>query len=165
MFNKTETENLSKRELYSQILTESPHYWSGHWLTALSNSASYLFQHLPDINWVGFYLLNDKKLILGPFQGKPACTEIQIGRGVCGAAAKMRQTIRVHDVDQFPDHIVCDSHSRSEIVIPLLHNGQLKGVLDVDSPIVGRFDFQDQLGLEQLSALLMQKIKFPDQIG
>jgi len=114
-----------------------------------------LFGALRDVNWAGFYLLKDGMLLLGPFQGKPACIRIPVGRGVCGTAAQTLQTQLVYDVHQFPGHIACDGASNSEIVIPLLHNGRLLGVLDIDSPVVGRFDADDQAGLEALSEMLV----------
>ena len=114
----------------------------------LANASALLWQILPDLNWAGFYLWRDGSLILGPFQGKPACTRILPGRGVCGTAAEKDQTVRVEDVHQFPGHIACDCASNSEIVIPLHRNGELYGVLDMDSPRLGRFTKEDQRGLE-----------------
>lgn len=105
-----------------------------------ANAAAVLWHRLPRLNWAGFYLLRDGELVLGPFQGKPACTRIALGRGVCGAAAARRQTLNVPDVARFPGHIACDSASRSELVVPLLRGGVLLGVLDLDSPEPARFD-------------------------
>lgn len=124
----------------------------------LANAAALLWQELPDINWAGFYLLEGGCLVLGPFQGKPACTEIPMGRGVCGTAAYKNSTQLVADVHQFPGHIACDSASNSEIVIPLRKNGCVIGVLDIDSPIFDRFTVQDQLGLEAFAEILQQYI-------
>lgn len=120
----------------------------------LSNAAALLNGALEDINWVGFYLIHKNELLLGPFQGKPACVHIPLGKGVCGTAAKEDTTQLVIDVHQFPGHIACDSASRSEIVIPLHHNGDVIAVLDIDSPYVGRFDALDQVGLEEVVRIL-----------
>ena len=124
-------------------------------LPVLSNAAALLWMSLDRINWAGFYLLSGDSLLLGPFQGKPACTVIRMGRGVCGTAAQRRRTQRVADVHAFPGHIACDSASASEIVIPLiLQDGRLIGVLDIDSPVPGRFAQEDQDGLEQFAEVL-----------
>lgn len=127
---------------------------------SLSNVTAAIYDQYKDINWVGFYLFDGKKLVLGPFQGKPACTRIEMGRGVCGAAALNRKTLRVEDVSQFSDHIVCDSASRSEIVVPLIQNGQLVGVLDVDSPLLARFAPDDQILFEAITDVLTQHLNF-----
>lgn len=116
-------------------------------ISTLANASALLFEALPDINWAGFYLLRGEMLHLGPFQGKTACTQIPLGRGVCGTAAATRQVQLVPDVEQFPGHIACDSASRSEIVIPILLEDTLFGVLDIDSPLCHRFDEQDAEGL------------------
>ena len=120
----------------------------------LANTSAILNQALRDINWVGFYLMEDGKLVLGPFQGKTACIEIRVGKGVCGNAVQKNQTMRVEDVLEFPGHIACDAASRSEIVVPIRKNGEIVGVLDIDSPIVGRFDKKDQAGLEAVVKIL-----------
>ncbi len=120
-----------------------------------ANTAALLFAALPDINWAGFYFLRGTELVLGPFQGKPACVRIGLGQGVCGAAAAQRRTLVVPDVQRFPGHITCDATSRAEIVVPLLEAGTLIGVLDIDSPVVGRFDEADARGLEALASLLV----------
>ncbi len=117
-----------------------------------ANLAALLFHGLPDLNWAGFYWLKDGGLVLGPFQGKPACVRIALGQGVCGAAAAARRTVVVPDVHAFPGHIACDSASESEIVVPVLQGGRLAGVLDLDSPRRGRFDEEDARGLEALVA-------------
>jgi GAF domain-containing protein len=115
------------------------------------NFAALIYDELPDVNWAGFYLATPSgELLLGPFAGRPACTRIPHGRGVCGAAATKRGTLVVDDVDAFADHIVCDSASRSEIVLPILRDGELFGVFDVDSPVVARFTAGDRAGLERL---------------
>lgn len=124
-------------------------------ISAMSNIAALLWEALPDINWAGFYLLKEDLLYLGPFQGKTACTLIPVGRGVCGTAAATRQLQLVPDVHQFPGHIACDSASNSEIVIPLMADGQLVGVMDIDSPLLNRFDEDDAHGLQAVCRLLM----------
>lgn len=123
-----------------------------------ANLSALLFMELERINWVGFYFLHGEELVLGPFQGKPACVRIAVGRGVCGAAAQTRQTQRVADVEQFSGHIACDSASRSELVIPLVKNGELLGVLDIDSPETERFSEQDQLELEEIARVYLESI-------
>jgi L-methionine (R)-S-oxide reductase len=123
-----------------------------------ANTAALLWHSLPDLNWAGVYRLAEDQLVLGPFQGKPACTRIQLGNGVCGTAAVTRTTQRVPDVHAFPGHIACDPASRSEIVVPLVKNGCLLGVLDLDSPRRNRFDAADQAGLEQVAAVLLRDL-------
>lgn len=127
----------------------------------LANASALLWQTLPDLNWAGFYRLVGNELVLGPFQGKPACVRIAIGKGVCGTAATRRETVLVPDVHQFPGHIACDAASRSEIVVPLLKDGKLLGVLDLDSPKPDRFDQQDQAGLESLAKRLIAATDWP----
>ncbi len=117
----------------------------------LANAAALLWQHLPQINWAGFYKMDGGKLVLGPFQGKPACILIPVGRGVCGTAVAEDRTQLVFDVHQFPGHIACDSASNSEIVVPIHVNGAVWGVLDIDSPFVGRFTEADRSGLEDFA--------------
>jgi len=125
----------------------------------LSNASALLNQFLDRINWVGFYLMDPNgELVLGPFQGLPACVRIPLGKGVCGTSALKKETIRVEDVHQFPGHIACDAASRSEIVIPLLKDGELFGVLDIDSPEVNRFDELDQQKLEKLAAVVVEHL-------
>ncbi|OLS41408.1 GAF domain-containing protein [Bacillus sp. MRMR6] len=125
----------------------------------LSNASALINQFLDRINWVGFYLMDtNNELVLGPFQGLPACVRIPLGKGVCGTSALKRETVRVADVHQFPGHIACDAASQSEIVIPLLKNGQLLGVLDIDSPEKNRFDELDQEQLEELCAVLVKHL-------
>ena len=120
----------------------------------LANASALLWQELPDINWVGFYKLEDDALILGPFQGKPACIRIPVGRGVCGTAVAEDAVQLVYDVHQFPGHIACDSASNSEIVLPLHTRGRIWGVLDIDSPLIGRFTEEDRQGLQKIAAIL-----------
>ena len=124
----------------------------------LSNASALLNQFLPNINWVGFYILQEEELVLGPFQGLPACVRIPIGRGVCGTAVSKQETLVVKDVHDFPGHIACDAASQSEIVIPLIHHEKVIGVLDIDSPIKNRFSEDDQAGLEHFVQTLMLHI-------
>jgi GAF domain-containing protein len=125
-----------------------------------ANMASLLFHTLPDLNWAGFYFLKAGELVLGPFQGKPACVRIPLGNGVCGTAAKSRTTVVVPDVDAFPGHIACDTASRSEIVVPLIKDGGLVGVLDIDSPKLGRFGDEDRAGCEILVQVFLERTDF-----
>ena len=127
-----------------------------HPVTVLANASALLYDSLDHVNWAGFYLLADGELILGPFQGKPACTKIAIGKGVCGTAAAERKTQLVPNVHDFPGHIACDSASNSEIVIPIYKAADIFGVLDIDSPVTGRFTPEDQTGLEAFVRTLEQ---------
>ena len=120
----------------------------------LANASALLWEHLETINWAGFYKMIDGQLVLGPFQGKPACILIPVGRGVCGTAVAEDKTQLVHYVHQFPGHIACDCASNSEIVVPIHKDGQIWGVLDIDSPVIGRFTEEDKTGLEQFVATL-----------
>lgn len=122
----------------------------------LANASALLWQELPQINWAGFYQLQGDLLILGPFQGKPACIRIPMGKGVCGTAAASGKTVRVDNVHDFPGHIACDGASNSEIVVPIFANGQLWGVLDIDSPVFSRFTPEDQQGLEAFAGWMGQ---------
>jgi L-methionine (R)-S-oxide reductase len=124
----------------------------------MANAAALIAQYLPDLNWSGFYRMVAGELVVGPFLGKPACIRIAVGDGVCGAAAKTLETQLVEDVHAFPGHIACDAASRSELVVPIVHEGRLIGVLDLDSPSAARFDAQDAAGCEALMALLAPRI-------
>ena len=137
---------------------ESLFEWEAHWLPNLSNAAAAIYGFMPDLNWAGFYLLMDGVLVLGPFQGKPACIRIPLGRGVCGVCAKTKQVQRVADVHAFPGHIACDGASNSEIVLPLIHEGRILGVLDLDSPLYDRFSEADQRGLEDCARVIARAI-------
>lgn len=126
-----------------------------HFVANLANASALLNEVLSDINWVGFYIMKDGKLVLGPFQGKPACIEIEVGKGVCGTAVEKDETQLVYDVHEFPGHIACDSASNSEIVVPLHKaDGSIFGVLDIDSPKIGRFTIEDKAGLEAVSKII-----------
>lgn len=139
------------------LISEEP-----DWLANLSNAAALLWMLMDDINWAGFYVYKNGELVLGPFQGKPACTHIQIGKGVCGTAAEQRKTQLVKNVHEFPGHIACDSQSNSEIVIPLLIENKIVGVLDIDSPKLGRFDQTDKKYLEQFAEIVERYVKLPE---
>jgi GAF domain-containing protein len=128
-------------------------------ITTLSNASAILNMYLEDINWVGFYLLKDNQLILGPFQGKVACTNIKIGRGVCGTCIQEEKTILVPNVHEFKGHIACDSASNSEICIPLYANNKLYGLLDIDSPILNRFNEIDKINLEKICKMINENLK------
>jgi GAF domain-containing protein len=124
----------------------------------LANAAAAIYHALPSLNWAGFYLVRGPELVLGPFQGKPACVRIPMGKGVCGTSAQRRKPVLVSDVHEFPGHIACDSASRSELVVPLLRGDTLIGVLDLDSPLLARFDAQDQAGCEALVAVIVRHL-------
>lgn len=126
-----------------------------------ANTASLIFHTLPELNWAGFYFMKDGELVLAPFQGKPACVRIAVGRGVCGTAAEKRETVVVENVHEFPGHIACDSASNSEIVVPLVKNGVLLGVLDIDSPVFNRFNEEDKKGLEKVVEVFLNQTDFP----
>ena len=144
----------TKPEQYAQLLDQARALVHGEpdRIANAANLSALLFNALPDLNWAGFYFFDGRELVVGPFQGLPACVRIPLDKGVCGAAARTRQTQRVEDVEAFPGHIACDSASRSELVVPLVHGGVLVGVLDLDSPRTGRFDADDQAGIEAIAA-------------
>ena len=152
--------SVPKVEAYRELNTQLAGLLAGErdGLANCANLAALLYQGLPDLNWVGFYFARGRQLVLGPFQGKVACVRIPFGRGVCGSAAEERAARIVPDVHDFPGHIACDVASASELVVPMLADGRLIGVLDLDSPIAGRFDGQDVAGCSALMALLAQRI-------
>jgi L-methionine (R)-S-oxide reductase len=148
-----------KREFYRELIGQAEALLDRE-TDALANAANFaalLYHSLPDINWAGFYFYRGGELVVGPFQGKPACVRIAMGKGVCGTAAQRRTPIVVPDVNAFPGHIACDSASRSEIVIPLVEADRLLGVLDLDSPTPARFDQEDQSGLEGLASAFLER--------
>ncbi|MFA6697653.1 MAG: GAF domain-containing protein [Eubacteriales bacterium] len=163
MFNIDEINKEDKESFYKDLMLYLEGLLSDEedWLANLSNAAALLYNMMDRINWAGFYLLKGSDLVLGPFQGKPACTRIPIGKGVCGTAAEKRQVQLVEDVDRFPGHIACDPASRSEIVLPIIVDDRLLGVLDIDSPIKARFDHKDAAGLEDFVSILCGSIKWP----
>ena len=157
MFQSAESSLTSKRELYDQLASQLSSLLAGerNLIANAANFSALIFHSLPDLNWAGFYFAQDGELVLGPFQGQPACVRIKIGQGVCGAGAAKCETMIVPNVHEFPGHITCDSTSNSEIVIPLMKGGRLIGVLDLDSPSLSRFDEEDAAGLERLVRILL----------
>ncbi|MEC9488581.1 MAG: GAF domain-containing protein, partial [Halanaerobium sp.] len=156
---KMETDDKEKFYQVMERLMEAQVAYEDDWLAQLANAAALLGHQLDEINWVGFYLEKQGELVLGPFQGKPACTHIPIGEGVCGTAAARKETLVIADVHDFPGHIACDEASRSEIVIPLLdEEGEVRGVLDIDSPGKGRFTEEDREGLVRLAKLIARHV-------
>jgi GAF domain-containing protein len=156
-FQVTDITASSKAALYNQIASQLSSLLAGErdLIANAANFSSLIFQTLPDLNWAGFYFAKDGELVLGPFQGKPACVRIRVGQGVCGAGAAKCETVIVPNVHEFPGHIACDSASNSEIVVPLMKDSRLIGVLDLDSPLIGRFDEADREGLEKLTRILV----------
>jgi len=150
----------SKAELYAQLASQLASLLAGErdLIANAANFSSLIFHSLPDLNWAGFYFEKDGELVLGPFQGQPACVRIRVGQGVCGAGAARRETVIVPNVHEFPGHIACDSASNSEIVVPLMKEAHLIGVLDLDSPSVTRFDQDDARGLEGLVRILLSSV-------
>lgn len=150
----------SKPEQYAQLLAQARALMSGETdrIANAANLAALVYHSLPDLNWVGFYFYDGNELVVGPFQGLPACVRIALDKGVCGAAARTRQTQRVEDVDAFPGHIACDAASRSELVVPLVKDDRLIGVFDLDSPHVDRFDEEDQHGLEAIAQAFLESL-------
>src|SRR5690606_17862641 len=151
----------SKPEQYAQLLEQARALLHGERdrIANAANLSALIYHALPQLNWAGFYFFDGTELVVGPFQGLPACVRIPLNKGVCGAAASSRQTRRVDDVDAFPGHIACDSASRSELVVPLLHDGELVGVLDIDSPVTSRFDADDQAGLEAIAQVFIESLE------
>ncbi len=150
----------SKRDLYEQLASQLSSLLAGErdLIANAANFSALIFQSLPGLNWAGFYFVKDDELVLGPFQGRPACVRIRVGQGVCGAGAAKCETVIVPNVHEFPGHITCDSASNSEIVIPLMKDSRLIGVLDLDSPVLSRFDQEDAAGLEQLVRILLSSV-------
>jgi GAF domain-containing protein len=146
-----------KSELYRDLAEQLGALLAGERdrIANTANMAALIYHRLPDVNWAGFYFRRGGELVLGPFQGKPACVRIPLGKGVCGTAASRGATVLVPDVHDFPGHIACDPASRSELVVPLIERGEVLGVLDLDSPLLARFDEVDQAGCERLAALFV----------
>jgi L-methionine (R)-S-oxide reductase len=151
----------SKSEQYEQLLLQARALVHGERdrVANAANLSALVYHALPDLNWVGFYFYDGRELVVGPFQGLPACVRIALGKGVCGTAAATGQTQLVPDVDAFPGHIACDSASRSELVVPLVRGAELIGVFDLDSPRLARFDAEDQRGLEAVAAVFMESLE------
>jgi L-methionine (R)-S-oxide reductase len=161
MFATSDLRNSTKTEFYRQLAAQCQALLAGETdpIANMANCAALIFNSVPRLNWAGFYLLKDGELVLGPFQGQPACVRIALGRGVCGTAAENRSTLRVPDVTKFPGHIACDAASRSEVVVSLLTgDSQLIGVLDVDSPELDRFDADDEAGLSAIAQIIARAL-------
>ena len=150
----------SKPEQYAQLAGQARALLHGERdrVANAANLSALVYHALPQLNWVGFYFFDGTELVVGPFQGQPACVRIALDKGVCGAAASTRQTQRIADVDAFPGHIACDSASRSELVVPLQRHGELIGVFDLDSPVLDRFDTDDQAGLETIARIFEESL-------
>lgn len=160
MFVAKESEATTKAERYAELAQQLEGLIAGepNAIANLANASALIFHGLPDLNWAGFYLMEEGGLVLGPFQGKPACIRIPLGKGVCGTAAAERRSVLVPDVHAFPGHIACDAASQSELVVPLIRDDRLLGVLDLDSPIRERFDAEDQAGCERLVDVLLRHL-------
>ncbi|HCW61063.1 MULTISPECIES: GAF domain-containing protein [Sphingobium] len=160
MFDFVPTAQADKATLYADLVSAADALTRDEpdAMANMANISALLWQFLPDLNWAGFYRLIGDELVLGPFQGKPACIRIPVGRGVCGAAAATRETQLVEDVHAFPGHIACDAASASEVVVPVIHDGALVGVIDLDSPRAARFDADDAAGLEGLATMIAARI-------
>ena len=156
MFEAAKIDTSDKSAFYGELAVQLEALLHGerNMIANAANTSALIYQMLPDLNWAGFYLMQgDTELVLGPFQGKPACVRIPVGRGVCGTAVERNATILVEDVHAFPGHIACDAASRSELVVPVRHAGKVVGVIDLDSPVPARFDAQDQAGIEALAEI------------
>jgi L-methionine (R)-S-oxide reductase len=155
----------NKAKFYAELRAEITAMLETVWFTNLANASASLMTQLPDLNWAGFYLLEGRELILGPFQGRPACLRIPLGRGVCGKAAESQASVVVPDVHAFPGHITCDARSRSELVVPLVTTTggitRVLGVLDLDSPLIDRFTEEDRLELEKITLDLVRASRWP----
>ena len=152
----------TKAEIYEELLRQTRGLLDGErdLVANAANVAALIWQIVPDLNWAGFYFMKGNELVLGPFQGKPACVRIPVGRGVCGTAAARCESVLVEDVHAFPGHIACDSASNSELVVPLVKGGRVFGVLDLDSPLVARFDAEDQRAFEALAEVFVKGTDF-----
>jgi L-methionine (R)-S-oxide reductase len=161
MYDFAPTDPADKQALHDDLLSAAKALTAGEPdpIANMANLAALIWQFLPDLNWAGFYRMVEGELVLGPFQGKPACIRIPLGRGVCGTAAATRETQLVEDVHAFPGHIACDAASASEVVVPIVHEGDLIGVLDLDSPMPARFDAADALALERLMAEVASRLR------
>jgi GAF domain-containing protein len=158
MFETTMIDTDDKPEFYRQLTQQLAALLDDErdFIANAANTSALIFQMLPDLNWAGFYLMKEGELVLGPFQGKTACVRIPVGRGVCGTAVERRQSMLVEDVHAFPGHIACDAASRSELVVPIFRNGEVIGVIDLDSPVQSRFDAHDQAGIERIAEIFVK---------
>ncbi|MEP6940216.1 MAG: GAF domain-containing protein [Rudaea sp.] len=161
MFTASALQASSKTDQYAELAEQVRGLLHGEHdrIANAANLSALVFGALADLNWAGFYFFDGRELVVGPFQGKPACVRIALDKGVCGAAATQQRTQVVRDVHAFPGHIACDAASRSEIVVPIVHNGALLGVFDVDSPSLARFDDDDRAGMEQLVDLYLDSLR------
>ncbi len=161
MTNETIEYSCKKEEMYEEVALQLTGLFEDcpHVIANLSNASAVLNEAMKDINWVGFYLMEEGQLVLGPFQGKAACVEIKVGKGVCGTAVEKDVVQLVKNVHEFPGHIACDGASNSEIVLPIHVDGNIWGVLDIDSPLLGRFDEEDQVGLEKVVRVLEKMLE------
>jgi L-methionine (R)-S-oxide reductase len=159
MFDFAISGNDNKRELYAELLAAADSLTAGEadGIANMANVAALIWQALPDLNWAGFYRVIDGELVLGPFCGKPACIRIAFGEGVCGTAVKRKSSMWVDDVAAFPGHIACDAASRSELVVPIIREGEVIAVIDLDSPLLARFGPEDVSGIERLAELLAER--------
>lgn len=155
MFEASSIDTINKSAFYRELEQQTQGLFDGEtdMIANAANMSALIYQMLPNLNWAGIYLLKGEQLVLGPFQGKPACVRIPVGRGVCGTAVERKSSILVEDVHAFPGHIACDAASRSELVVPIFRNGETIGVIDLDSPIPSRFDADDQTGIERLAEI------------
>jgi GAF domain-containing protein len=159
MFDTHTIDSANKVDFYRELAEQAASLVQGEpdQIANAANLSALLFEQMPDLNWAGFYFLRSPdELVVGPFQGKPACVRIKVGKGVCGTAVERKESILVEDVDAFPGHIACDSASRSELVVPLIREGHVLGVLDLDSPNVARFDEDDQAGIEAIARIYVE---------
>lgn len=158
MFQTATIDHANKAEFYRELAQQLEALLTGEsdMIANAANTSALMFQMMPELNWAGFYLLKSEgELVLGPFQGKPACVRIPVGKGVCGTAVERKSSVLVEDVHAFPGHIACDAASRSELVVPLIHEGRVIGVIDLDSPVPSRFNAEDQAGIEKLAAIFI----------
>jgi L-methionine (R)-S-oxide reductase len=157
MFQAQGIDGGDKVEFYRQLSSQLEALLAGERdsIANAANTSALLYQMMPDLNWAGFYIMREGELVLGPFQGQPACVRIPVGRGVCGAAVARKQSVLVEDVHAFPGHIACDAASRSELVVPLIRQSEVIGVIDLDSPLVSRFDAADLAGIERIAAIYL----------
>jgi GAF domain-containing protein len=165
MFTMTSVSHAHKPDFYRELCGQLDALLAGETdpVANAANTSAFIFHALPELNWAGFYFLHSEdELVVGQFQGKPACVRIAVGDGVCGTAVERGSSILVEDVNAFPGHIACDAASRSELVVPLAHEGAILGVLDLDSPRTGRFDAEDQAGIEQLAAIYLRHCAWED---
>jgi GAF domain-containing protein len=163
VFEAHAIDTANKAEFYRELTSQLGGLLTGErdFIANAANTSALLYQMMPDLNWAGFYFLRaNDELVLGPFQGKVACVRIPKGKGVCGAAVQRRETVLVEDVHAFPGHIACDSASRSELVVPLIADGKVLGVIDLDSPLPSRFDADDQAGIEKVAAIFLAATDF-----